>query len=54
VVKALYAADAGIMTQINMVRMGQIGAPGTFVLTDDPQPAGPAARAVQRCGHRVL
>lgn len=35
VVKALYAADAGVMVQINMVRMGQIGAPGAFVLTDD-------------------
>ena len=23
------------MTQINMVRQGQLGAPGTFVLTDD-------------------
>ncbi len=35
VVKSLYAADAGCMAQINMVRQGQIGAPGTFTLSDD-------------------
>ena len=35
VVKALYAADAGVMSQITMVRQGQLGAPGTFTLTDD-------------------
>lgn len=35
VVKSLYAADAGCMAQINMVRQGVIGAPGNFTLTDD-------------------
>lgn len=40
VVKALYAADAGCMMQINMIRQGQIGAPGTFTLTDDLQLQG--------------
>jgi len=35
VVKSLYAADAGCMAQINLVRQGQIGAPGTFTLSDD-------------------
>jgi hypothetical protein len=35
VVKSLYAADAGCMAQINMVRQGQVGAPGNFTLTDD-------------------
>jgi hypothetical protein len=35
VVKSLYAADAGCMAQINLVRQGQVGAPGNFTLTDD-------------------
>jgi hypothetical protein len=35
VTKALYAADAGAMLQIEMIQMGVVGAPGTFVLEDD-------------------
>lgn len=35
VVKSLYAADAGCMAQINLVRQGIIGAPGNFTLADD-------------------
>ncbi len=35
VTKALYAADAGAMMQIEMIQMGVVGAPGTFVLEDD-------------------
>jgi len=36
VTKALYAADAGAMMQIEMIQMGAIGAPGSFTLVDDP------------------
>jgi hypothetical protein len=36
VVKALYAADAGTMLQINLVRQLEINNPGNFVLADDP------------------
>ena len=35
VTKALYAADAGAMMQIEMIQLGVIGTPGTFVLEDD-------------------
>jgi Tfp pilus assembly protein PilX len=35
VTKALYAADAGAMMQIEMIQMGVVGAPGTFILEDD-------------------
>jgi Tfp pilus assembly protein PilX len=40
VTKALYAADAGAMLQIEMIQNGAIGAPGTFNLIDDPGLAG--------------
>lgn len=40
VTKALYAADAGAMMQIEMIQQGVLGAPGTFILTDDPDLAG--------------
>jgi Tfp pilus assembly protein PilX len=40
VTKAMYAADAGAMLQIEMVQMGAIGPPGTFILTDDPNLPG--------------
>ncbi len=40
VTKALYAADAGAMMQIEMIQQGVMGAPGTFLLTDDPDLAG--------------
>lgn len=40
VTKALYAADAGAMMQIQMVQMGSFGAPGTFILEDDPDLPG--------------
>jgi len=40
VTKALYAADAGAMMQIEMIQEGVMGAPGTFILTDDPDLAG--------------
>lgn len=36
VVKAAYAADAGVMMQIQLVQAGAVGAPGAFVLEDDP------------------
>jgi Tfp pilus assembly protein PilX len=36
VTKALYAADAGAMMQIEMIQLGAIGAPGAFILEDDP------------------
>jgi hypothetical protein len=36
VVKSLYAADAGCNLQIEMVRLGEIGQPGSFRLLDDP------------------
>ena len=36
VTKAMYAADAGAMMQIEMIQIGAIGAPGTFILEDDP------------------
>ena len=36
VTKALYAADAGAMMQIEMVQLGAIGTPTSFVLEDDP------------------
>ena len=40
VTKALYAADAGAMMQIEMIQIGVMTAPGTFVLEDDPNLAG--------------
>lgn len=40
VTKALYAADAGAMMQIEMIQNGAIGAPGTFTLIDDPSLPG--------------
>lgn len=40
VTKALYAADAGAMMQIEMIQMGVMSAPGTFVLEDDPDLPG--------------
>ena len=40
VTKALYAADAGAMMQIEMIQLGVIGAPGTFNLVDDPSLSG--------------
>jgi hypothetical protein len=40
ITKALYAADAGAMLQIELVTEGAIGAPGTFVLEDDPDLPG--------------
>ena len=36
VTKALYAADAGAMMQIEMIQLGAIGTPGSFILEDDP------------------
>ena len=36
VAKAMYAADAGVMMQIQMIQNGAINAPGTFVLQDSP------------------
>ena len=36
VTKALYAADAGAMMQIEMIQLGAIGTPDQFVLEDDP------------------
>jgi Tfp pilus assembly protein PilX len=40
VAKALYAAEAGAMMQIEMVQMGVLGAPGSFILADDPDLPG--------------
>jgi hypothetical protein len=40
VTKALYAADAGALLQIEMIQMGVMSAPGTFVLADDPDIPG--------------
>ena len=40
VAKAMYAADAGAMMQIEMIQIGAIGAPGTFILQDDPNIQG--------------
>ena len=40
VTKALYAADAGAMLQIEMIQEGAMGAPGTFILADNPDLAG--------------
>lgn len=40
VTKALYAADAGSMMQIGMLQRGQLGAPSSFTLTDDPNLPG--------------
>ena len=40
VTKAMYAADAGAMLQIEMIQMGAIGPPGSFVLVDDPNLPG--------------
>lgn len=40
VVKSMYAADAGVMAQIQMVQNGVIGAPGSFTLQDDPDMEG--------------
>ena len=40
VTKALYAADAGAMMQIEMIQNGAIGAPGSFTLIDDPSLSG--------------
>jgi hypothetical protein len=36
VVKALYAADAGTMLQIEMIRLQDISAPGSIRFADDP------------------
>jgi hypothetical protein len=36
VVKALYAADAGSILQIEMIRLQDISEPGSIVLQDDP------------------
>ena len=40
VTKALYAADAGAMMQIEMIQLGVFGTPGTFTLQDDPDISG--------------
>lgn len=40
VAKALYAADAGAMMQIGLIQAGALGAPGSFVLSDDPDLPG--------------
>jgi Tfp pilus assembly protein PilX len=40
VTKALYAADAGAMMQIEMIQLGAIGTPGSFILEDDPNLSG--------------
>ena len=40
VTKALYAADAGAMMQIEMIQLGAIGTPGSFILEDDPSLPG--------------
>ena len=40
VTKAMYAADAGAMMQIGMIQRGQLGSPGSFILTDDPDLPG--------------
>ena len=40
VTKALYAAEAGAMMQIEMIQMGVLGAPSTFMLEDDPNISG--------------
>ncbi|MCJ7756401.1 MAG: hypothetical protein MUP13_17710 [Thermoanaerobaculales bacterium] len=40
VTKALYAADAGAMLQIEMIQNGVMTAPGSFVLEDDPDLPG--------------
>jgi len=40
VTKALYAADAGAMMQIEMIQIGAIGTPGNFILEDDPSLSG--------------
>ncbi len=40
VAKAMYAADAGAMMQIEMIQLGAVGAPGTFILEDDPNIQG--------------
>ena len=36
VAKAMYAADAGVMMQIQMIQAGALGAPATFILQDSP------------------
>lgn len=40
IVKSMYAADAGVMAQIQMIQNGAIGPPGTFTLQDDPELEG--------------
>ncbi len=40
VTKALYAADAGAMMQIEMIQLGVFSPPGTFILEDDPDLPG--------------
>ena len=40
ITKALYAADAGAMLQIELITENAIGAPGTFILEDDPDLPG--------------
>lgn len=40
VTKALYAAEAGAMMQIEMIQMGALGSPSTFILEDDPSLSG--------------
>jgi Tfp pilus assembly protein PilX len=36
VAKAMYAADAGVMLQIQMIQSGALGSPASFVLQDSP------------------
>ncbi len=36
IVKSMYAADAGVMAQIQLIQNGAIGPPGSFILQDDP------------------
>jgi len=40
ITKALYAADAGALMQIEMITENAIGAPGSFILEDDPSLPG--------------
>ncbi len=36
VTKSMHAAEAGLMIQIQMIQLEQLGAPGVFQLEDDP------------------
>jgi len=40
VAKAMYAADAGVMMQIQMIQNGAINAPASFILQDSPDIEG--------------